>query len=145
MHGVKINQGWADRLRPGSEVIVQAADVPEKRPSTGYRYATVESVTPTEVRVDGIAYRRGRGRSQYLAYVNEGCEIARLSEPYYGRIWPVTAATRRWLDDAIADDAAADDAKKLGRELAAAVKEAVEGRAVDNLRAALAALGQAAA
>lgn len=131
--------GWADALQPGDTVIVDngyghTAD-------TRYRTAKVESVTKTEVRVEGRAYRRGRGRSQWVTYQNEGREIATLNSSYGKTIFPnireVKNEVRRHRDY--------DRRQRLIRDthkaLIAAAEQALHGEQLKKLEAALAALG----
>ena len=120
---VTLQPGWADKLRPGSQVIVQVPTT-GRRPSDSYHFAVVDSVTTTQVRVEGVAYRRGKGRSQYVEYGNEGIEVDGLTEEEYARIWPVTAATRNALDALRSADNQATHAAKLARTVAAAARAA---------------------
>lgn len=119
-----ITPGWADKLKPGATVIVQAAELPDRRPSLGYRFATVERVTDTEVVVDGARYRRGRGRSELVQYLNEGLDIDRLNERACGRIWPANAAFRRWLDRLVNHDYADAAVSQVAADVRAATRAA---------------------
>lgn len=107
MQGVKIAEGWADKLKVGSEVIVEDRELPERR-SDGYRIATVQRVSPTSVVVDGVSYRRGPGRSLLVRYRSEGLEVARLTSTTYGAIHPSNKTTRAWLAALTAADDMAD-------------------------------------
>lgn len=136
MYGVNIPAGWADKLNPGDPVIVQSRYRSSRSSSKDFTDGTVDKVTPTQVTVDGIAYRRGKGRSRYVDYRNEGYEIGALNGRYCGRIYPVTAATSRWLADLRREDDAAAEATRLVSEITAAAKVAQANGEIDRLRAA---------
>lgn len=119
-----VTPGWADKLKPGAAVIVQAAELPARQ-SLGYRFATVERVTDTEVVVDGARYRRGPGRSELVQYLNEGLDIDRLNDPACGRIWPANAACRRWLERLTNHDYADATVSQAATDVRAATKAAV--------------------
>lgn len=94
MYGISHTSGWADRLNVGDTVIVERAFGSRL---DAFSTAKVEAVTATSVTVNGVAYRRGKGRSQYVEYQNEGSEIARLSSSHCGKIHPHNTATKNWL------------------------------------------------
>lgn len=142
MNGVKIKEGWADNLKEGSKVFLRRAGSGMNRvESSQWSEVTVDRVTPTEVLIDGKRFRRGKGRSKFVEYQNEGKEIERLSSSYYDEIFPITAATRRWLAETIAEDEALANIGALSRDVTAAVKRAVADENVKGLTAALKALG----
>ena len=136
MYGVRIPAGWADTLEPGDHVIVQNRYVTSHQPSAAYRQEVVESVSARQVVVNGIAYRRGKGRSKYVEYQNEGFEIAALNRGSCGRIYPVTPETLAWVADLAAADQEASEASRLAAEITKAAKAAKESGDLARLRAA---------
>lgn len=139
MDTLKITPGWADKLTAGRLVIVQDAELPA-RPSLGYRYASVERVTDTEVVVAGVKYRRGPGRSELVRYLNEGIDISAINDVAAGRIWPVTAATRRWLARQFNEDYADATPAQLAADARSALRRAAADGDTAALRAGLLAL-----
>lgn len=132
---VTVKLGWADKLKAGSAVLVQNRVVPDDWPSTGYRFATVDRVSATEVIVDGVKYRRGVGRSPMIQYPNEGLQIEWLNDAQCGRIWPVNAAVKRAYVNLLLGDfkaigaRIADVAAELARPaLTAAIEEVLDAR-----------------
>lgn len=126
-------KGWADRLKAGSEVIVQPA---EGNP----RVATVDRVTATVVVVEGRRYRRGKGRSALMSYANEGYDVETILQDDCGRIFPANAANRTTLQRLAISDAVTIEVDRLTGEIRRATKAAADNRDVATLQRGLDAL-----